>query len=91
MKASFQGGAVFFLCAALAGCAGALTLPQAKTFADRNVTRYCRGQNDCGKLLQIKAQRLNGRWLIDYDSKGRVLTVAVDDDGNTRLDIWNKK
>ena len=74
----------------LLGCAGPMSLAEAKKTADREVTRFCRQKSDCGKLLQTRAQRVKDRWLVDYDSNGRVLTVAVDDDGNARLDIWNK-
>jgi hypothetical protein len=83
-------GAVIFP-VLLLGCAAPMTLADAKHTADREVTRFCRQKGDCGKLLQTRAQRVKDRWLVDYDSNGRVLTVAVDDDGNARLDIWNKK
>ena len=75
----------------LAGCAGPMALREARTYADRSVTRFCREKGDCGTPKQTKSQRLSGRWLIDYDVTGRLLTVAVDDNGLTRLDIWNKK
>ncbi len=75
----------------IAGCAGPMTLPQAKAEADKRVMRYCKARSDCGPLVQTKSQRLKDRWLLDYDTSGRVLTVAVDDTGVTRLDVWNKK
>lgn len=72
----------------LAACASPLTQPEAETIAARRVARFC-GQT-CGTWRVTGAERLHGRWLVDFDTPSRKLGVLVDDGGSTQVTVWDK-
>ena len=38
----------------------------------------------------VAAQKLKGRWLVDYESPAGKYTVAVDSGCNTQVSVWDK-
>jgi len=76
---------------ALAGCAGPLSQTEAVRIAGRSLTKFCRDRSDCRPVRFAHAQRLKDRWLIEYDSPANVFGVAVEEDGNTDVSVWDKK
>ncbi len=81
-------GAAFISLIMLSGCAGAISQREAQDYADRRLVRYCAAA--CSNFHFVKAQRVKGRWLLDYDPPRHKLMVAVDDGGNTKVSVWDK-
>jgi hypothetical protein len=75
----------------LAGCAGPMSQAEAVRMAGRGLTKFCRERSDCRPVRFAHAQKLKGRWLIEYDSPANVFGVAVAEDGTTDVSVWDKK
>ena len=75
----------------LAGCAGTMSQADAVRVAGRSLTKFCRTRSDCRPVRFAHAQKIKDRWLIEYDSPLNVFGVAVEEDGNTDVSVWDKK
>ena len=76
------------LAALLGGCFAPMTTREAQTSAGQRMTKYCNGR--CGAVTLSKTQRINNRWLVDFDAPRHKFTVTVEPNGNASVDIWNK-
>jgi hypothetical protein len=88
VNASFRGAFILFAASSLAGCFAPMTSREAQTIAHERVVKYCRDR--CGALTLAHTQKLKNRWLVDFDGPRQKFTVAVEDDGNNKLTVWNK-
>jgi hypothetical protein len=52
------------------------------------MAKYC-GKR-CGAYTLSKSQKINERWLVDYDAPRHKFTVTVEGNGSTSVDVWNK-
>jgi hypothetical protein len=84
-----RGLAIFLCLAGLAACASPMDAGEAQRLASIRMARYCKTY--CGSYRITGAQRLEGRWLVDFDSALRKFAVAVNDDGNTIVTTWDKR
>ena len=88
---NFSRPALFLTLIALAGCAGPMNQAEAVRVAGRSLTKFCRDRSDCRPVRFAHAQKLKDRWLIEYDSPANVFGVAVEEDGDTDVSVWDKK
>ena len=72
----------------LAGCMGPVTTREAQEIASTRLKRYCSGR--CGTVTLAHTQKINKRWLVDFDGPRQKFTVIVEDDGNSKVTTWNK-
>jgi hypothetical protein len=80
------------ICVALTivtGCVGPMRQGEAQVYAAASLRKFCRDQ-PCGTFHLVAAQKLKGRWLVDYESPSGKYTVAVDAGGNTQISVWDK-
>ncbi|MBN9587829.1 MAG: hypothetical protein BGN85_08440 [Alphaproteobacteria bacterium 64-11] len=75
--------------ALLAGCAGPMGRREAEGYASRRLARFC--GTACGSYHITGAQRMQDRWLVDFDSPRHKLSVLVNDGGNTEVTVWDKR
>ena len=73
---------------ALGGCFAPVTTREAQTIAGQRMAQYC--GNRCGAYTFTKSQKINERWLVDYDAPRHKFTVTVEGNGGTSVDVWNK-
>ena len=74
--------------AMVAGCAGPMSQREAEGYASRRMARFC--ATACGAWHITGAQRMQDRWLIDFDAPRHKLSVLVDKGGNTEVTVWDK-
>jgi hypothetical protein len=86
----FGGAAITALLSAalLGGCIAPMTTREAQDIANRRLTRYCNGH--CGALTLSHTQRIKDRWLVDFEAPRHKFTVIVENDGNSRVNVWDK-
>lgn len=65
-----------------------MTTREAQDIANTRLTKFCRG--NCGKVQMAKTQRIKDRWLVDFDAPKHKFTVTVENNGNSKVDVWNK-
>ena len=87
MTALERGGAAV-IAVLLSGCVAPMTTREAQDIAHERVVRYCNAR--CGALTLAHTQKIKSRWLVDYEAPRQKFTVIVEDDGNSRLTVWNK-
>ena len=87
MKLLSLGGAAA-IAVLLSGCVVPMTTREAQDIAHERLVKYC--SNRCGALTLARTQKIKSRWLVDYDTPRQKFTVIVDDDGNSKVTIWNK-
>lgn len=80
----------FLLLAAsvLAGCIAPMTTREAEHIASTSLNKYCRGR--CGALTLAHTQKINHRWLVDFEAPREKFTVIVESDGNSKVTAWSK-
>jgi len=81
-------GLLIVIAAGLSGCIAPMNTREAQDIAHERLVKYC--QNRCGALTLAHTQKLKNRWLVDFDGPRQKFTVAVEDDGNSKLTVWNK-
>jgi hypothetical protein len=84
-----RGLAVLLCLAGVAACVSPMNQGEAQRLAGARMAQYCKSY--CGSYRITGAQRLEGRWLVDFDSALRKFAVAVNDDGNTIVTTWDKR
>jgi len=72
----------------LAGCMGPMNTREAQAIASSRLNKYCRGR--CGALTLTHTQKINRRWLVDFEAPRQKFTVIVEDDGNAKVTAWQK-
>ena len=61
---------------------------EARDIAHSKLDKYCRDR--CGTLAWSNTQKLKKRWLVDFDGQRQKFTVIVENDGNSRVTVWDK-
>jgi hypothetical protein len=74
--------------ALVGGCFAPMTTREAQGIASERLAKYC-GKR-CGAYTLSKSQKLNNRWLVDFDAPKHTFTVTVESNGNASVDVWNK-
>lgn len=72
----------------LGGCVAPMTTREAQSIASERLTRYCKSR--CGAVTLSATQKINNRWLVDFDAPRHKFTVTVEANGNASVDTWNK-
>jgi hypothetical protein len=88
VRFAVRGAVSIALLTALGGCFAPMTTREAQGIANERLTRYCK--NRCGAVTLAATQRINDRWLVEFDAPRHKFTVTVEADGNARVDTWNK-
>ncbi|MEY4707895.1 MAG: hypothetical protein RJB58_1618 [Pseudomonadota bacterium] len=88
MRLSGRGAISILSIVALGGCFAPMTTREAQTIAGQRMTKYCNAR--CGAFTLSKTQKINDRWLVDFDAPRHKFTVTVEGNGSTSVDIWNK-
>jgi hypothetical protein len=83
-----RGAVSIALLTALGGCFAPMTTREAQSIASQRLTRYC--NKSCGDFTLANTQKINNRWLVDFDAPRHKFTVTVEGNGNARVDTWNK-
>ena len=65
-----------------------MTTREAQGVARERLVQYCHGR--CGDLTLARTQKIKNRWLVDFDAPRQKFTVIVEDDGNSRVTVWDK-
>ena len=65
-----------------------MTTREAQSIARERLVQYCQGR--CGDLALARTQKIRNRWLVDFDSPRRAFTVTVENDGNSKVTVWDK-
>jgi hypothetical protein len=65
-----------------------MTTREAQGVARERLVQYCQGR--CGNLALARTQKIKKRWLVDFDSPRRTFTVTVEDNGNSKVTVWDK-
>ena len=87
MSVLLRGGAIV-TAVLLSGCITPMTTREAQDIAHERLVKYCNGR--CGALALARTQKINTRWLVDYEAPRQKFTVIVEEDGNSRVTVWNK-
>ena len=74
--------------AALGGCFAPMTSREAQDIANTRLTKYCGGH--CGAVALAGTQKIKDRWLVDFDAPRHKFTVIVENDGNSKVTVWDK-
>jgi hypothetical protein len=61
---------------------------EARDIAHTRLDKYCKGR--CGTLAWNNTQKINKRWLVDFEGQRQKFTVTVEGDGNSSVTIWDK-
>ena len=61
---------------------------EAQSIAHEQLVKYCNGA--CGALTLAHTQKIKSRWLVDFEAPRQKFTVIVEDDGNSKVTVWNK-
>ena len=65
-----------------------MTTREAQGVARERLVKYCSGH--CGTLALARTQKIKDRWLVDFDGQRQKFTVIVENDGNSRVTVWDK-
>ena len=87
LRGLFRGGAAV-IAVLLSGCITPMTTREAQDIAHERIAKYCSGR--CGALTLAHTQKIKSRWLVDYEAPRQKFMVIVEDDGNSKLTVWNK-
>ena len=85
----FRGALVAILVAAQAGCVAPMNTREAQGVARERLVKYCNGR--CGAVTLAHTQKIKNRWLVDFEAPRQKFTVIVEDDGNSRVTVWDKQ
>jgi very-short-patch-repair endonuclease len=66
-----------------------MTTREAQDIASTRLTKYCSGR--CGAFTMARTQKIKSRWLVDFEAPRQKFTVIVEDDGNSRVTVWDKQ
>ena len=88
MSILLKGGLTALAAASLCGCVAPMTTHEAQDIAHERVVKYCKDR--CGALTLAHTQKIKNRWLVDFDGPRQKFTVLVEDDGNSKVTVWNK-
>ena len=83
-----RGGFIVVTVAMLAGCVAPLTTREAQGIAREELVKYCSGR--CGALALAHTQKIKNRWLVDFDGQRQKFTVIVENNGNSKVTVWDK-
>ena len=89
LAALYRVTALALCLTALAGCIAPLGQREAEARAGRSLRSFCQDKT-CGPAHLLKAQKIKTRWLVDFETPNGLYTVAVDQDGNTDVSVWDK-
>lgn len=84
----FRGLSIVILGTAVAGCIAPMSAREARDIAHTRLDKYCEGR--CGTLAWSNTQKLNKRWLVDFDGQRQKFMVIVEEDGNSNVTVWAK-
>ena len=65
-----------------------MTAREARDIAHTRLDKYCHGT--CGPLTWSNTQKIKKRWLVDFDGQRQKFTVTVENDGNSKVTVWDK-
>jgi hypothetical protein len=88
VRSRFPGTFIAIAAWGLSGCIAPLTTGEAQTIAHERLVRYCNGH--CGTLTLAHTEKFKSRWLVDFEAPRQKFTVIVEDDGNSKVTVWNK-
>ena len=88
MKPFLWGATILIAADSLLGCVAPMTTREAETVAHDRVVKYCNGR--CGALTMAHTQKIKSRWLVDFEAPRQKFTVIVEDNGNSKITVWNK-
>ena len=83
-----RGFSVLVIGLALAGCIAPMTAREAQDIAHARLDKYCKAS--CGTLAWSNTEKIKTRWLVDFEGQRQKFTVIVEDDGNSRVTVWDK-
>ena len=83
-----RGGFIVLTVAALAGCVAPMTTREAQGVARERLVKYCNGR--CGAVTLAHTQKIKNRWLVDFEAPRQKFTVIVENDGNSKVTVWDK-
>jgi hypothetical protein len=85
---ALRGALVAISFVLLGGCIAPMTTREAQDIAQTRLTKYCNGR--CGALALGRTQKIKSRWLVDFEAPRQKFTVIVEDNGNSKVTVWNK-
>jgi hypothetical protein len=88
VKSPFTGALSLAAIVLLSGCVAPMTTREAQTIARQRVVKYCNGR--CGAVAMGRTQKIKNRWLVDFEAPRQKFTIIVEDDGNSRVTVWDK-
>ena len=88
MRSRFPGAFIAIAACGLSGCITPMTTREAQDIAHERLVKYCNAR--CGALTLAHTQKIKSRWLVDFEAPRQKFTVIVDDDGNSKVTVWNK-
>ena len=88
MTSPSRGLLIVVLGFAASGCIAPMSAREARDIAHTRLDKYCQGR--CGSLAWSNTQKINKRWLVDFEGRRQKFTVTVEDDGNSSVTVWDK-
>ena len=88
MRLPARGGILAIAGILLCGCVAPMSTREAQSIAHEQLVKYCNG--GCGALTLAHTQKIKSRWLVDFEAPRQKFTVIVEDDGNSKVTVWNK-
>ena len=89
MIRSFRGAFITVFCGFfLGGCFAPMTTREAQSIANQRLTKFCNGR--CGDVKMAGTQKIAKRWLVEFEAPRQKFTVIVEDDGNSKVTVWDK-
>ena len=76
--------------ASLSGCAAPMSQREAVQLASVSIRKYCGPRAECASLRLGRVQKINDRWLVQFETSADAYGVAVNADGNTDITVWDK-
>ena len=83
-----RGALIAILVATQAGCVAPMTTREAQGVARERLVKYCSGR--CGAVTLAHTQKIKNRWLVDFEAPRQKFTVIVENDGNSKVTVWDK-
>jgi hypothetical protein len=65
-----------------------MTTREAQGVARERLVQYCSGR--CGTVTLAHTQKIKNRWLVDFEAPRQKFTVIVENDGNSKVTVWDK-
>ena len=88
LRGPTKGALIAILVATQTGCVAPMTTREAQGIAQQRLVKYCNGR--CGAVTLGHTQKIKSRWLVDFEAPRQKFTVIVENDGNTRVTVWDK-